>query len=282
MDTLASVAELRSFTDAPRRSGRRIGFVPTMGNLHEGHLQLVRRARQESDLLVASVFVNPLQFGPGEDYDAYPRTFEADCTQLRTEGVDGVFAPAAREMYPDGMEHHTRVHVPGLSDILCGASRPGHFDGVATVVAKLLGAVAPEIAVFGEKDYQQLLVIRRMVADLCLGVRIDGAPIARADDGLALSSRNSYLSEDERARAPELYRTLCALRDRLLAGERELATLTREGRERLEIAGFRPDYVEIRRAADLAEPAPGDDDLIVLGAAHLGKPRLIDNVRTRS
>ncbi len=279
METLHTLEALRAFTAAWRRAGDRIALVPTMGNLHEGHLGLVRHARGLADAVVASVFVNPMQFGPGEDFESYPRTLEADRERLQAEGTDALFAPGADELYPRGTEGHTRVHVPGLSEVLCGASRPGHFDGVATVVAKLLGAAEPDVAVFGEKDFQQLQVVRRMVADLCMNVAIEGAPTARAPDGLALSSRNAYLDAEERERAPALHRTLEAVRERLEAGERDFAALERDAAAALERHGFRPDYVAVRRRSDLAVPAAGDDDLVVLAAAHLGRARLIDNVR---
>jgi pantoate--beta-alanine ligase len=277
VETVHTVADLREAVAGARRAGGRIGLVPTMGNLHEGHLALVDAARERCDLLVASIFVNPMQFGPNEDLDAYPRTLDADREGLSAHGTDLVFAPPVAEVYPDGLETQTRVSVPGLSNILCGASRPGHFDGVATVVTKLFNLVQPDVAVFGRKDFQQLTLIRRMVRDLCMPVEIVGVPTSRADDGLALSSRNGYLSEDERARAPALAATLRWVAGELRAGG-DPGALEVAGAERLEAAGLRCDYLAVRRVADLQPPAPGDDDLVVLGAAFCGRTRLIDNL----
>ena len=277
METVALVKDLRARIGAWRRAGERIGFVPTMGNLHAGHHALVRQARRTCDRVVTSVFVNPLQFGPREDYGRYPRTLQADAERIAAE-CDLLFAPAVEEMYPRGIAGHVEVHVPGISDILCGASRPGHFTGVATVVAKLLNLVQPDVAVFGQKDYQQLMVIRRMVDDLALPVAIESAPTVRDPDGLALSSRNQYLSGEQRALAPELYRTLQWMSARTRAGEpRE--TVEAGARERLAGAGFEVDYVAVRLADDLGEPAPGTAaPLVALVAARLGDTRLIDNL----
>ena len=232
-----------------------------------------------ADRVVASVFVNPLQFGPQEDFATYPRTLEDDSAQLRRAGADALFAPGDNEMYPDGREWVTRVTVPGLSDILCGATRPGFFTGVATVVAKLLHSVEPDMALFGEKDYQQLLVIRRMVRDLNLDIEIRGVPTVRERDGLAMSSRNGYLDAAQRSIAPQLYRALVDIRVQLQRGERDYAALERAGAARLERAGFRPDYVSIRRQGDLEPASDPDEALIVLAAAWLGQARLIDNLK---
>lgn len=272
------IAELRQQVRCWRAQQLTVSFVPTMGNLHEGHLALVKAAREQGERVVASLFVNPTQFGPDEDYAAYPRSLQADCARLEALAVDTVFAPSALEIYPAGIDGHTRVDVPALSGILCGAFRPGHFTGVATVVAKLLNIVQPDVAVFGRKDYQQLLVIRAMVADLALPVQVIGVPTVREPDGLAYSSRNAYLTPSQRALAPELYRTLTALADALRAGESNFALLETRGRGALEQAGMRPDYVEIRRGADLIEPHPGDTELVVLAAVWLGNTRLIDNI----
>ncbi len=273
-----TLAETRARIAAWRGAGDRIGFVPTMGNLHEGHLSLVRLAQAHADRVVVSVFVNPLQFGPGEDFDSYPRTLDADRAALAGLGVDLLFAPEAATLYPRPREATTRVMVPGLGDILCGASRPGFFTGVATVVTKLFHIVQPDLAVFGEKDYQQLLVIRRMVEDLDLPVQILGAPVCREPDGLAMSSRNQYLTAEERARAPGLYRTLCRLGEALRAGRRDFAVLEAEGARALGEAGFRPDYLSIRRP-DLEPAAEADRAFRILGAAWLGgRTRLIDNI----
>jgi pantoate--beta-alanine ligase len=278
MDLLEQVAELRQRVAAWRRSGARVAFVPTMGNLHLGHLTLVRVARTQADRTVASIFVNPLQFGPREDLAAYPRTLERDREMLAAEGTDLLFAPAVEAVYPRGQEVQTRVEVPGLSGILCGASRPGHFTGVATVVCELFNMVQPDLAVFGEKDFQQLLVIRRMTEDLSLPVEIQGVPTVREADGLALSSRNGYLTADERGRAPAIYRALQAARDRLVEGT-AMDAVEAAGREALSRAGLVPDYFSVRRSEDLAEPQAADRELVVLAAAHLGKARLIDNLR---
>jgi pantoate--beta-alanine ligase len=251
-----------------------------MGNLHAGHLALVTEGRRRARRLVVSIFVNPLQFGPQEDLAAYPRTLAQDVALLEQGGCDLLFAPAPETMYPRGQQAQTRVEVPGLSDILCGRSRPGHFAGVATVVCKLLNMVQPDLALFGEKDYQQLLVIRRMAEDLEMPVEIVGLPTVREPDGLAMSSRNGYLSAQERARAPALYRALLGAGDALVAG-RAVSVVEHEATQALVAAGLRPDYVSIRRAADLAEPEPRDREMVVLGACYLGRARLIDNLRVR-
>jgi pantoate--beta-alanine ligase len=278
MDTVGTVAELRHKAGAWRRAGSRVALVPTMGNLHAGHLDLVRSARECADRVLVSIFVNPLQFGPREDFAAYPRTLEGDRRQLVAAGADLLFAPSVEEVYPDGLAEHTRVEVPGVSNLLCGASRPGHFVGVVTLVCKLLNMAQPDLALFGEKDYQQLLVIRRMTHDLCLPVEIAGVPTVREPDGLALSSRNSYLSDEERARAPRLYQVLQHTGDALRAGV-ESSEVERQAVAALAAAGLRPDYVSVRRARDLALPGAADRSLVILAAAYLGRARLIDNLR---
>lgn len=278
MQVIQRVVELRQHLEPLRQAGKRIGFVPTMGNLHEGHLQLIRLARQQADIVVASIFVNPLQFGLNEDWEQYPRTLERDSAMLVAEGCDVLFCPTDREMYPNGMETQTKVEVPTMTNILCGASRPGHFLGVTTVVAKLFNMVQPHVAVFGIKDYQQLAVIRRMTEDLCIPVGIIAAPIARADDGLALSSRNGYLTAEERPRAVALYQALCRAREAIAGGRRDYATIEKEARETLAESGMRPDYFSVRHARTLEEASPDDRDLVLLGAVYLGKTRLIDNV----
>ena len=283
MQTLHRISELRDRISSARAMGQRIAFVPTMGNLHAGHLTLVEAARAHGECVVASVFVNPLQFGPNEDLDAYPRTLDADQEALAAARTDLLFAPPVEEMYPDGAALQTRVAVPALGDLLCGATRPGHFEGVATVVTKLLAIVAPDVAVFGRKDFQQLTIIRRLVRDLSLPVEIVGIPTVRADDGLALSSRNGYLNADERARAPALQQTLRRVADALVAGDPDHASLEARGKAQLEAAGLRPDYLSVRRSTDLQPAGPADDSLVVLGAAWLGRTRLIDNIEiTRS
>jgi pantoate--beta-alanine ligase len=273
-----TVAELRAQVRAWRAAGETVGFTPTMGSLHEGHLSLVRLAHERARRVVASVFVNPTQFGPNEDFDAYPRDEARDAALLASVGCDLLFAPAAAEMYPQGFA--TSIAVSGVTEPLDGAARPGHFGGVATVVTKLLNQCGPDVAVFGEKDYQQLQVIRRLVRDLDLPVEIVGAPTARAEDGLALSSRNAYLSATEREIAPTLACTLAEVCARLRAGARIDATEA-WAEEALIEAGFRKvDYVEVRAAEDLARLGPGPlaGQARVLSAAFLGKTRLIDNM----
>jgi pantoate--beta-alanine ligase len=255
-----------------------VAFVPTMGNLHAGHLSLVKEAHKIADRVVTSIFVNPMQFGAGEDFENYPRTFEHDSEMLINEGTDLLFAPPVELMYPKPQADQTRVEVPGLSELLCGACRPGHFVGVATVVCKLFNMVQPDIAVFGKKDYQQLMVIRRMVEDLAMPVTIVGVETMRESDGLAMSSRNGYLSAEERALAPLLYRTLSDLAARLGDGEDDFYRLEEEAAAELDGGGFRTDYVAIRRAEDLLDPAAGESELVILAAANLGKARLIDNI----
>ena len=281
MQTLERIDALRRLVAARRREGAKVALVPTMGNLHAGHLSLVRIARSHAGCVVASVFVNPLQFGPSEDYSRYPRTLNQDRRLLATEGVAAIFAPDVAEMYGDGSAEPTTVEVPGLSAILEGESRPGHFAGVATVVAKLFNIVQPDIAIFGEKDFQQLAVIRRMVRDLCLPVEVIGAPIVRDADGLALSSRNQYLSPEQRRIAPGLHRALEEARRRIVAGDHAWGPIETDACAALGREGFVPDYVAVRRVADLLPPAEADEagELVVLGAARLGLTRLIDNVR---
>lgn len=278
MEHSERLTDLRGRLNDWRAAGARIALVPTMGNLHAGHLTLIREARARADRVVATIFVNPLQFGPGEDLDAYPRTLDADRHQLAESGCDLLFTPGVAEMYPRGQSAQTGVEVPGLSDILCGATRPGHFRGVATVVCKLLNMVQPDVALFGEKDFQQLLVIRRMVEDLCIPVEILGIATVREPDGLAKSSRNGYLTDEERSRAPALQRALGQAAERLQAGVAP-ATAELEALAALDAAGLRPDYVSVRNAADLRPAGDGDQDLVVLGAAYLGRARLIDNLR---
>jgi len=256
----------------------RVALVPTMGNLHEGHLTLVRRAREVADAVVVSIFVNPLQFDRKEDLEAYPRTLEEDKALLAAEDVDLVFTPTVEAIYPLSMDVHTRVEVPGLSDIFCGASRPGHFVGVATIVCKLFNMVQPHCALFGKKDFQQLLIIRRMVEDLAMPVEIIGVDTVREADGLAMSSRNNYLDEAQRTRAPALYAALRRTADALREGRRDFALLEEEATRMIAEAGLKPDYLGIRRAEDLAEPGKDDTSLVILGAAFLGLARLIDNL----
>lgn len=278
MDTAQSIAALRPGVRQARHGGRRIAFVPTMGNLHAGHLALVARAREVADYTVASIFVNPFQFGEGEDFLTYPRTVEEDCVQLEQSGVDLLFLPEADEIYPEGPARCTRIEVPELGDVLCGAFRPTFFRGVATVVGILFNAVAPDVALFGEKDYQQLILIRRMVRDLKMAIEVLGVPTIRERDGLAMSSRNRYLSEAQRRAAPSLYATLCELRDTLRRGASDRASVEAEGIKALQARGLRPDYLVVRRAVDLELPQADDKDVRILAAAWLGRARLIDNI----
>jgi len=278
MRALSDPAALGAAVREWRRAGERVAFVPTMGNLHGGHLELVRVARRHAARVVVSIFVNPLQFNDGNDLAAYPRTPDEDAALLRGEAVDVLFLPEAAAIYPRGMDTATRVEVPGLSAILCGEFRPGHFSGVATVVAALFNLVQPDVAVFGEKDYQQLLVIRRLVADLHFPLQVVGVPTVREEDGLACSSRNRYLSAEERRRAPALYRILCGVRDDILGGRRDYAALAANALRQLEASGFAPEYLSVRHAKDLTLAGPEDRALRVLAAARLGRARLIDNL----
>lgn len=277
MEQLHSVAEVRERVARWRRAGDTVGLVPTMGNLHDGHLGLVHTARRHADKVVVSVFVNPTQFGPGEDFDAYPRTLEADAEKLREADVEILFAPPVEAMYPLGA-NQTWVDVEALGDYLCGADRPGHFRGVATVVSKLFHIVQPDVAVFGEKDFQQLAILRRMTEELLLPIRIVGAPTAREADGLAMSSRNGYLTSEERARAPRLQRLLRDARQALEDGERDYRGLEARVAGALAEAGFQVDYVTVANALTLAPAQTGDRDLVIAAAARLGTPRLIDNL----
>lgn len=278
MNTLHSIAQLRAALSRARQDGKRIGLVPTMGNLHAGHITLVEKARQRTDFVVVSIFVNPLQFAAGEDLESYPRTLEADQRKLLDAGAHLVFAPNVKEMYPRGMDGHTRISVPVVSEGLCGASRPGHFEGVATVVSKLLNIVQPDLAVFGQKDFQQLAVIRKMAQDLCLPVQIMGEPTVRAEDGLALSSRNGYLSEAERQLAPQLYKTLQSIASEIQSGQRDYPALIERARQQLETQGLRADYLDLRDAISLEPVNAQTTDMVVLAAAYVGKTRLIDNL----
>lgn len=280
MRTTKICRDIRSAVTNWRREGASIAFVPTMGSLHDGHLALVDAAKQRADRVVASIFVNPLQFSAGEDFTEYPRDPQADSIKLAERDVDLLYLPEVDEVYGRPLDQVTRVHVPGLADILCGASRPGHFDGVATVVTQLFNIVQPDVAVFGEKDYQQLVLIRRLTADLRSPVEILGVATQRDSDGLALSSRNAYLSAAQRSVAPRLYQVLQALGDALQRVQGgHLKAVEQMGRTKLEEAGLRPDYLRILRAEDLARPGAGDTELVILAAVYLGKVRLIDNLR---
>lgn len=261
-----------------RHHGDHVALVPTMGNLHAGHVALVELAREHAERVIVSIFVNPTQFGEGEDFEDYPRTLERDARRLKTTAADLIFAPSVETVYPFGLEAATVVSVPGLTEYFCGASRPGHFDGVTTVVARLFAIVQPDVAVFGQKDYQQQLVLRRMVEDMSLPIGIITGETVREDDGLAMSSRNGYLSDGERAIAPLLYESLAAAGDALQAGRRDFEALEDEASRRLSEGGFEVDYFAIRRAQNLELPDRDCDEIVVLAAARLGSARLIDNI----
>lgn len=273
MEIIRSVAAMRAW----RRQAGKLAFIPTMGNLHEGHLALVTAAHEHADKVVVSIFVNRLQFGQGEDFDAYPRTFDSDCAKLEAAGVDALFFPTEQELYPR-VKQDFNVEPPHIQNELCGAFRPGHFRGVATVVSKLFNIVQPDVACFGKKDFQQLHVIKAMVDDLNIPVAIVPVDTGRADDGLALSSRNGYLTAEERAEAPRLYRNLSAMRDALQAGDSDYAALEAKTSADLQQAGWTVDYVEVRQADTLEIAHAGEKRLVVLAAARLGRTRLIDNV----
>jgi len=281
MKTVFSTGELRQIINDWRRKGERIAFVPTMGNLHDGHISLLERASTVADRTVVSIFVNPIQFGQGEDYAKYPSTLESDQEKLVRCGLDVLFAPNLEELYPAGTAEDTRVSVPGLSTILCGKFRPGHFSGVATVVTKLFFSVLPDYALFGEKDLQQLMVIRRMVDDLCIPIKILGHPIVREADGLAMSSRNSYLNEQQKTIAPLIYQTLETARLEVAQETANFRQIENNAVEVLRRAGFRPEYFSIRRSADLVEANERDQEprLSILVGAWLGNARLIDNIQ---
>jgi len=281
MLTITDINQLRETRRVWKAQNAQIAFVPTMGNLHAGHLRLVKEAKKHADKVVVSIFVNPLQFGPDEDLDAYPRTIEQDKASLADLGVDLLFMPQAADIYSRGLEQQTFVEVPGLSYMICGASRPGHFRGVATIVCKLFNMVQPNSAFFGEKDFQQLQVIKAMVTDLSMNLVIHGVPTEREHDGLAMSSRNTYLTADQRAIAPALYRLLCELKKQIEGGRRDFSSLINEYKLRLADAGLKPDYVDVRSAVSLLQPSHEDTELVILGAGFMGKTRLIDNLQVR-
>jgi pantoate--beta-alanine ligase len=276
MEILRSLDEMREWR-ASFASDQRVGFAPTMGNLHAGHIELINVAKQRSDVVVASIFVNPMQFGGNEDLDAYPRTLQADLAKLEAAGAAAVFTPTTTDIYPDGVSQHTAVDVPGLTDVLCGASRPGHFRGVTTVVSKLLGIVRPHITAFGAKDLQQALVIKKMVRDLSINTEIDLVPTVRETDGLAMSSRNGYLSHDERALAPLFSRTLKETAKRLAESGSDIETVIAEAKAILTDSGFVLDYLEARHTCDLSKASSLNQETAIFGAAFLGTTRLIDN-----
>jgi pantoate--beta-alanine ligase len=279
MLTVTTIAAVRAQVSKWHAAGDRVVFVPTMGNLHAGHVSLIEAARKHGRRFVASIFVNPMQFGPNEDFAHYPRTPTQDSKMLSDAGCDLMFMPEVGEIYPNGPDQATRVEVPGISSILCGEFRPGHFEGVATIVAKLFHIVDPDVAIFGEKDFQQLTVIRRMVADLCLRVEIVGAPTVREADGLAMSSRNQYLDEAQRQLATTIYRQLQQAGSALKSGSRDFAKIEATGRAALDGAGFRTDYFSVRDAKSLAPAQPDTKHFVVMTASRLGKARLIDNIQ---
>jgi pantoate--beta-alanine ligase len=285
MQTLSTIAELHEIVLQWREAGERIALVPTMGNLHEGHLRLVEEAHTRAERIVVSIFVNPMQFSDARagagDYKNYPRTLESDREKLlnMSINVDLLFTPSVEEVYPNGIENEARIEVPGISDILCGEFRPGHFAGVATIVAKLFNMVKPDVAIFGEKDYQQLLVIRRLVSDLCFPIDIIGVPTVREHDRLAMSSRNQYLTDEERQKAAALNQSLVEAKHSIENGLSSFPELEKNAIKQLKEAGFRPEYFSVRRADDLQEAEPNDKALVILAAAWLGEARLIDNIR---
>jgi pantoate--beta-alanine ligase len=279
MMTVTTISAVREQVARWRAADERVVFVPTMGNLHAGHVSLIEAAKRHGERFVASIFVNPMQFGPNEDFAHYPRTPTQDAKMLEDAGCDLMFMPEVGEIYPNGADQATRIEVPGISNILCGEFRPGHFEGVATVVAKLFHIVDPDVAIFGEKDFQQLTIIRRMVADLCLRVSVVGAPTVRERDGLAMSSRNQYLDERQRALAPAIHQQLQQAVVALRAGERDFAKIEGAGRAALDGLGFKTDYFSVRDAHSLAPARPDSQRFVVLVASRLGKARLIDNVQ---
>jgi pantoate--beta-alanine ligase len=276
MQIVNTVTELRKAVNKWRLAGERIAFVPTMGNLHNGHLKLVTEAKRIADHVVVSIFVNPTQFGPGEDFASYPRTELADQAKLATAQADLLFMPSVQEMYPDNSK--TVVSVADLSDIHCGAARPGHFNGVTTVVCKLFNMVQPDVAVFGLKDFQQFTIIKTMVRDLNLPVEMLGIDTVREESGLAMSSRNGYLSEQEKTSAAHLYQSLCAARDSVLIGNDNYSDIEQKAKDYLNQAGLQPEYFSICRSSDLLKADVVDQDLVILTAAKMGRTRLIDNV----
>jgi pantoate--beta-alanine ligase len=278
MQVFHHIQSLREVLAAERKAGKRIGFVPTMGNLHSAHIELVKIAQQNCDVVVTSIFVNPLQFGLNEDWDKYPRTIAADSAKLETVGCNYLFCPDEKEIYPNGMAEQTRVIVPTMTDVLCGASRPGHFEGVTTVVTKLFNIVQPDEAVFGIKDFQQLAVIRRMVEDLCIPVKITAGEIFREADGLAMSSRNGFITADERPTVAVLNRSLNAIKQAITDGRRDFTVLVTEARTQIEAAGFRVDYISICNSRTLEMAAHDDREITILGAMYTQGARLIDNV----
>ncbi len=278
MQIFHHVESIRSALKEQRLQNKRVGFVPTMGNLHDAHIELVKIAQQYCDVVVVSIFVNPLQFGLNEDWDKYPRTFEADSNRLRDVQCDYLFYPDEKEIYPNGMAEQTRVVVPTMTDVLCGASRPGHFEGVTTVVSKLFNIIQPDLAVFGKKDFQQLAIIRRMVEDLCIPVEIVGGEIYREDDGLAMSSRNGFITEEERSNVSVLNRSLIEAQTSIEEGNKDFFAVEQEAKDKIQAAGFKPDYFNICNSKTLEPAANDDNEITILGAMYTASARLIDNL----
>ena len=278
MQIFHQIDSIKKVLTAARLANKTVGFVPTMGNLHDAHIELVKTAQKHADVVVVSVFVNRLQFGLNEDWDKYPRTLDADAKRLEAVDCDFLFCPDEKEIYPNGMDEQAKVIVPSMSGILCGTSRPGHFEGVTTVVSKLFNIVEPDCAVFGLKDYQQLAIIRRMVEDLCIPVNIISGEIIREPDGLAMSSRNSFITESERPLANQLNRSLNFIADKIRSGERNFLTLESLASEQISEAGFKPDYISVRNSHSLDHAAHDDSQLTILGAMYTKAARLIDNV----
>jgi|TARA_B110000971_G_scaffold35553_1_gene33654 pantoate--beta-alanine ligase len=278
MKIFHSVSALRGDLNKDRLKGFRVGFVPTMGNLHDGHLALLKQAKQSNDVVVCSIFVNALQFSLNEDWDKYPRTYQSDCEKLRNAGCDYLFHPDDIEMYPNGLDTQSRVICPTMTDVLCGASRPGHFEGVTTVVSKLFNIVQPDEAIFGIKDYQQLAVIRRMVEDLCMPIQVTSAPIHRETDGLAMSSRNRYINDDERPKVIILKDTLDWIASQIKGGNRNFSELEHIAAQQIEQVGFKVDYITCSNSKTLDLAANDDSDITILGAIFTESARLIDNV----
>jgi len=278
MQTVNDISALRTFVTEHKRQGNTIGFVPTMGNLHRGHITLIKEARKQTDIVVSSIFVNPTQFGEGEDFDSYPRTLENDSAQLAEAGCHLLFAPSTDVMYPAESSQWATVHIYDITTRHCGAARAGHFDGVSTVVCKLFNLVTPDVAFFGKKDFQQLAVIRRMVEALCFDIQIIGVETIREASGLAMSSRNGYLSEPEKQTATILYQQLKNTKQCIIAGDNDYTALAQQAQQALSNAGFSPEYFNICQAATLEPATPNDHSLVILAAAGLGKARLIDNI----
>lgn len=279
MQTVSTIKDIRNIIKTERQNGKTIGLVPTMGNLHAGHISLIEQIKQHADIIITSIFVNPLQFSQNEDLDSYPKTLDADLEKLKATGNHYVFTPKASEIYPNGQTSLTKIHVDALDGILCGKSRPGHFAGVATVVTKLFNIITPDRAIFGLKDYQQLMVIKQMTADLCLPIKIHQAPIVRDDQGLALSSRNGYLTTEQNEIAPRLNQILNFVKQAILAGEDNFRELEKQTMLIIGESGFKPDYFEIRTQNNLKLATVADHKLVIFIAAHIGSTRLIDNIR---